>query len=354
MQKSEQTRAAIMAHIRQYPQLQIADLFKFFYQSAFGCEHMISSPEAVLAYLAREAESLPAEASPAVDRLDGTYSRVHLGWLGAGLSVETLAKLFCLSAKAEERGREALEEKLAVAAQMAEEGILPVSLAEFSAAHTAWRAEGHPPVHHSQCFREAYHPAYRVIAEKYIPYLPLLAKLDSMLKAGGVKLAIEGGSASGKTTLAALLHEIYSCTVFHMDDFFLRPEQRTPERFAEPGGNVDRERFLAEVLLPMRRGEAVCYRPFSCADMSLAPPVTLTPTRLTVIEGAYSMHPDLAEDYDVSVFLDISPDLQRERIGKRNSPAMAERFFAEWIPLETRYFEAFAIPDRCDLRISVE
>ena len=34
-----------------------------------------------------------------------------------------------------------------------------------------------------------------------------------------------------------------------MDDFFLRPEQRRPERFAEPGGNVDRERFAAEVLV---------------------------------------------------------------------------------------------------------
>ena len=43
-------------------------------------------------------------------------------------------------------------------------------------------------------------------------------------------VALEGGSASGKTTLAALLQRIYNCaTVFHMDDFFLRPEQRTED-----------------------------------------------------------------------------------------------------------------------------
>ena len=41
---------------------------------------------------------------------------------------ETLAKLFCLSAKAEERGREALEEKLDVAVRMAEEGLLDIPL----------------------------------------------------------------------------------------------------------------------------------------------------------------------------------------------------------------------------------
>lgn len=32
------------------------------------------------------------------------------------------------------------------------------------------------------------------------------------------------------------------------DDFFLRPEQRTPERLAEPGGNLDRERMKSEVI----------------------------------------------------------------------------------------------------------
>ena len=45
-------------------------------------------------------------------------------------------------------------------------------------------------------------------------------------------VAIDGKCTSGKTTLASKLAEIYDCNVFHMDDFFLRPEQRTPERFA--------------------------------------------------------------------------------------------------------------------------
>ena len=58
-----------------------------------------------------------------------------------------------------------------------------------------------------------------------------------------VFVAIDGPCASGKTTLAALLQRRFDGNVLHMDDFFLRPEQRTPERFAEPGGNVDRERF---------------------------------------------------------------------------------------------------------------
>ena len=76
----------------------------------------------------------------------------------------------------------------------------------------------------------------------------LLAEKDFVI------VAIDGKCASGKTTLAAELAEIYDCNVFHMDDFFLRPEQRTQQRFAESGGNVDYERFREEVLFPLLSG----------------------------------------------------------------------------------------------------
>ena len=54
-----------------------------------------------------------------------------------------------------------------------------------------------------------------------------------------VLVAIDGRCGSGKSTLAAALAERMPVNVFHMDDFYLRPEQRTEERFREPGGNVD-------------------------------------------------------------------------------------------------------------------
>ena len=50
-----------------------------------------------------------------------------------------------------------------------------------------------------------------------------------------------------------------------MDHFFLRPEQRTPERLRTPGENVDHERFLEEVLCPLRAGRVFWYRPFDCS-----------------------------------------------------------------------------------------
>ena len=184
---------------------------------------------------------------------------------------------------------------------------------------------------------------------------PLLARIDRLMaERERVLVAIDGGSASGKTTLGALLQSIYACPVFHMDDFFLRPEQRTPERFSEPGGNVDRERFLSEVLLPLREGKAVDYRRFDCKTFTIAPPRRIEPGRLNIIEGAYAMHPDLAPYYDLTVFLAVSAEKQRERILVRNAPAQAELFFDRWIPFEQRYFAALNVPERCDLTIFLD
>ena len=138
-----------------------------------------------------------------------------------------------------------------------------------------------------------------------------------------------------------------------MDDFFLQPHQRTPERFSEPGGNVDYERFKKEVLLPLRSRKPFSYRPFSCSTMTLDEPVAVIPKRLCIVEGAYSMHPTLADDYDGSVFLQIQPELQAERILKRNGPVMQQRFLKEWIPLEKRYFDHCKVPEHCTLTIPI-
>ena len=163
-----------------------------------------------------------------------------------------------------------------------------------------------------------------------------------------VTVAIDGSCAAGKTTLAALLAQHYDCNVFHMDDFFLQPGQRTPERYAEAGGNVDYERFYEAVLLPLASGKPFAYRPFDCRTMSLADPVAVTPKRLTIVEGSYCLHPHFGEVYDLKILLTVSPELQRQRILMRPQH-LHQRFFTQWIPMEQRYLTELAIPSRCDL-----
>ena len=177
--------------------------------------------------------------------------------------------------------------------------------------------------------------------------------LDQLLSNGPVKIAIEGGSASGKTTLSKQLAALYDCSVLHMDDFFLQAHQRTPERYAEVGGNIDRERFLQEVLGPLRNGQTIRYRKFNCSTMQLEDETPITPKKLTIIEGVYSMHPAFEAYYDFSIFLDISSGLQKERIVSRNTPQLAKRYFTEWIPLENTYFEKTNAKQRCDFIMQI-
>lgn len=152
-----------------------------------------------------------------------------------------------------------------------------------------------------------------------------------------VFVAIDGPCTSGKTTLATVLQRRFGGNVLHMDDFSLRPEQRTPERFAEPGGNVDRERFEDEVLAPLAAGKIAQYRPWDCHTGDFAASRNVEPARLTIVEGSYSMHPALRGYYDLMICLTIDSGEQLRRLEARN-PRMLQRFIDEWIPLENRYF----------------
>ena len=177
----------------------------------------------------------------------------------------------------------------------------------------------------------------------------LKKQIDDLLKNGRpIVIAIDGNCTAGKTTLAECLAKEYDCNVIHMDDFFLRPEQRTAQRLAEPGGNVDYERFREEVLGNLRTGKVFTYRPYDCSTRTLKAPVEVQPKQLTVIEGTYSQHPYFGDAYDFKVFLSVRSELQRERILKR-PPFLHRRFFEEWIPMEQVYFDHFQIADQCDL-----
>lgn len=168
-----------------------------------------------------------------------------------------------------------------------------------------------------------------------------------------ILVAIDGSCASGKSTLAGKLAKAMDCNLFRVDDFFLRPEQRTKERLTEVGGNVDYERFYREVLKPLKTGAAFSYRPFDCRTGLLAEPVAVQPKRINIIEGSYSQHPYFGEVYDLTVFLTVSPDVRDRRIRQR-LPMLQKKFFQDWIPMEQRYFETFSIQQKADLIVMPE
>ena len=337
------TKEYILNQFQTYPKLELQDLMKFLYQSSFGCEHLVSDFSKVKSNIKQELQD-NKDPYDSIEELDGDYVRLHLNY---GLNINTLSTLFILSSQQEKNGIKQLEDKLQILLELISNHTLPFSLKESTKILLKWKEEGYPAIHHSNAFNQLYHPAYRLIHKKYVPFLELFKDIDNEHPS---ILSIDGRCASGKTTLSNLLKQVYDCNVFKMDDFFLQPDQRTKERFESPGENVDHERFEKEVLIPLSKHEDVKLRKFNCSTMSIEPTVLIPYKPLNIIEGSYSMHSDLQKYYDFSIFLTVNKEEQIERLRKRN-PNMLNNFIQRWIPLEETYFNTFLIQDKCNIQI---
>ena len=331
-------------HLDTHPKAEILDAVKFLYQASFGGGHMIPDPNASYAYLCREAAALSENREAAAFEDLGDYVRVDLAVLEK-ISPKTLNAMFVASAKNAPQDKSAF---IALLDQFVESDYFDSDkklayLKEYSAA-------GYPAVSHSEPFRAAYDPAYRIIRKVYVEFIDAFAMIDKRIESGkSVTVAVDGLCGSGKTTFASLLSKIYDCNLFHADDFFLPPELRTPECYATPGGNVHWERMLSEVLEPLKTGEAFSYRKFDCSKMDFGEAVTVTPKALSIMEGSYSMHPQLIGAYDLKFFVKTDPVTQMERIRARDGEEYSKVFEEKWIPLENKYFETFPIEKQCDL-----
>lgn len=210
-------------------------------------------------------------------------------------------------------------------------------------------------VHHSGRYRAGEKPAYRLVCRRFLRIFPVLRKLAELRadKGNGTVLvaALDGRSASGKTTLADQLQRVTGAGVIHMDDFFLTGELRTSERLAEPGGNVHYERFAEEVLPFLRKRDPFSYRMFDCGEMVLGEERLVPGGELRIVEGAYSCHPKFGEYMDLRVFCDVESDEQERRILARNGAEMLGQFRERWIPLEERYFAAYGIREQAEILV---
>ena len=168
-------------------------------------------------------------------------------------------------------------------------------------------------------------------------------------KKSPIIIAIDGRSASGKSTLAGLLSSSLSAPVIHTDDFYLPLAQRTEQIMSQYFGHMDLERLRKEVLIPLFTGEPFSYRPFSCKSQMLLEEVHIPASSVVIIEGTYSLFPSLLPFYDIKIFLDTKS--QRKRLLAREGEDGFKRFSDLWIPREEEYFSSTHPEKICDLVI---
>lgn len=351
--------AILRAHAKRYPMMRPCDAVKLIYQSTFGGGHLIPDEKTAHTRLLAEYASVQHIGKGLRCESLGDTARVYIDSKLDNTELELVSKMFCTSAKRFCRGyseadvtvKQAFDRRLSALEVLCREGVFSFSEAELESYIAEYRTLGCPAVSHSEVYREQYKPAYRVIDAKLVRLIPALLRIAAALdNAKPFVLAIDGRCASGKTTAAELICGIFGGETVHTDDFFLPPELRTRERLNEIGGNLHRERFLEEVVPYLRDREGFSHRVFDCSVFEYAKdPRVIRPSRLTVCEGSYALHPDFGKYYDMAIFSDITPEEQTERILHRNGEYMLSRFKSEWIPMEERYFNSFGIRSICDL-----
>ena len=187
--------------------------------------------------------------------------------------------------------------------------------------------------------------------KRFEPAVAAVEKVAAKKAGEPVLVAIDGKCASGKSTLGLYLKEKFDANLIHMDDFFLQKHQRTEERLAEVGGNVDYERFKAEVLEPLCNGQKAKYGIFDCSTLEISEWKEIEDKQVTIIEGSYSQHPYFGNPYDLRLFAEIDSESQLDNIRKRNGEEKLIVFKECWIPKEEAYFEAFSVKEKSDLVI---
>jgi hypothetical protein len=162
----------IGAHRARYPAMALADVYKLLHQAALGPAHAVD-PSTARARLEDELGSLgPGPAEPLVDPIspDGRLARVHLrAWAARSLPTQALAEAFVATAAARPADAAKLARFCGCLGELADAGGVPATREAVEAFVAQCEREGWPALHHSEAFRTAHAPAYRVVDVSLLP-----------------------------------------------------------------------------------------------------------------------------------------------------------------------------------------
>ncbi len=153
----------LLYHFEKYPLMTPVDAVKLCYQSAFGCGHLVKNKDFALSMLKKEIDETTQELDAQLfEPIGEEYVRLDLHKAKAlGISEEKIAKIFIESANSGEKTE--LEPKIEVLKKLAKEGKTPFSEKSFLEYLSGYKGE---MVSHSEEYRKAYAPAYRVVLKK--------------------------------------------------------------------------------------------------------------------------------------------------------------------------------------------
>ena len=165
------TKALFMLHSEKYPKAQPRDFYKLIYQGVFGVGHIVS--DGAKAFLIEEAHRVDLNDYP--NRLlvesvspDGSMVRVNLRpFMRKKLSLDRLFWVMQRSAKREGDAEQYMDQ-WHVLLGMVESGEISLDQDALDAINATIESDGLKPMHHTEPYRDAYYPAYRVVWKPYL------------------------------------------------------------------------------------------------------------------------------------------------------------------------------------------
>ena len=168
----------MLYHQNKYPHMLLQDHVKRIHQMIFGPAHAHNQPslDKVKQYMTSELHEMkPIACDDDIIEIGNDFVRVDLGLVLKGqTSIELLSQAFLSSMNPEYMVNEpvfAIENALNELEKMIENRQLPYDLNTSKGWLNHYRSLGYPAIHHTDTYRDLYHPHYRVIHSKYLSNL---------------------------------------------------------------------------------------------------------------------------------------------------------------------------------------
>ncbi len=160
-------------HLKRYPLMQLDDVYKLLHQAALGPGHAVQDAASARSRFDEEVKTLgagPEEPVADVISPDGRLARIHLrAYIEAGHNVDALFDAFVQTAKKYPPSGDKLTKFCGCLGDLAAAGGIPFAQKQIVAHFATVAKSGYPVVSHSAAYRDAYKPAYRVVALDYLP-----------------------------------------------------------------------------------------------------------------------------------------------------------------------------------------